>query len=144
MKSPFILPRRIPLSVSDTPTKTWQYLTSRILRFGSAFAITFCLGLVFTGFAKHRIPKTLFTNPITTVTLMKDFPVGASVLPKNTPHAKELFEQFGWWREPAVVVGYDTITYKQELITLCQIRTQRGEGHLLTVNPSWLEVSPAR
>jgi len=74
---------------------------------------------------------------------MNNFPVGASVLPKNTPQAKELFEQLGWWKEPAVIVGYETITYKQELITLCKIRTHRGEGHVLAVNPSWLETSPA-
>ena len=81
----------------------------------------------------------LAENALSTLSLMNNYPVGASVLPKNTPQAREQFEPIGWWHEPAVVVGYDTITYKQELITLCQIRTQRGEGHLLAVNPTWLE-----
>ena len=131
MKSPFIFPRRVPRNL----TTVWRYLT--------IFALTFSIGFVSAGLAKQSIPKTLFTSPISTLTLMKNFPVGASVLPKNTPQAREQFESIGWWHEPAVVVGYDTITYKQELITLCQIRTQRGEGNLLAVNPSWLEVPPA-
>jgi hypothetical protein len=146
MKSPFIFLRRIPQSVPGTLTNSWQYLTTRLLRSASVsiiFVLTFCVGLVSAGLAKQSIPKTVFTNPIPTLSLMKNFPVGESVRPKNTPQARELFEQFGWWHEPATVVGYETITYKQELITLCQIRTHRGEGHLLTVNPSWFEVPQA-
>lgn len=146
MKSPFIFPRSIPRSVPSAFTSSWQYLTTRLLRSASVlaiFAVTFCVGFVSAGLAKQSIPKTVFTNPVPTLSLMNNFPVGAPVLPKNTPQARELFEQFGWWQEPGVVVGYDTITYKQELITLCKIRTHRGEGHILAVNPSWLEVSKA-
>jgi hypothetical protein len=142
MKSPFIPPRRISQSVTDS----WRYLTTRLLRSAGVtiiFVVTFCVGFVSAGLAKQSIPKTVFTSPIPTLTLMKNFPVGASVLPTNTPAAKELFEQFGWWQDPAVIVGYETITYKQEMITLCQIRTHRGKGRLLTVNPVWFEVPQA-
>lgn len=104
-------------------------------------ALTFTVGFLSGGLWTESIPKTLFTSPLSTVRVMKNFPLGASVLPKNTPQAKDQFEPVGWWHEPAIVVGYESVTYKQEVIMLCKVRTHQGQGYVLSVNPSWVELA---
>jgi hypothetical protein len=96
--------------------------------------ISFLLGLI----VSQRIPRTTFTHPLLTWRVMNSFPIGADVLPINTPQAKEQFERLGWWREPAVVVGYEAVSLQNKVIMLCQIRTRQGTGYIVSVNPSWL------
>jgi hypothetical protein len=129
---------RVGSSVGDD----WRYVVRFIFRPSNALLIvtlTFGIGFVFGVFSKKSIPQSIVSSPLAAIKVMNAYPVGSSVLPKNTPQAKEQFEPFGWWQEPGVVVGYDSITYKQKVITLCQIRTHQGQGHILTVNPSWLD-----
>lgn len=146
MKSTLRLRLRQLHNVQDNLLEDWRYVTTAIGRRGNLILVvtlTFCVGFLSGVFSRQSIPKTLFTRPILTLEMMKSFPIGSSVLPKNTPQAKEEFAPLGWWREPAVVVGYDTITYKQEVIIVCQVRTHQGEGDVLIVNPSWLELTEA-
>ena len=96
--------------------------------------VSFLLGLA----VSQRIPRTAFTHPLLTLRVMNSFPVGADVLPINTPQAKEQFERLGWWREPAVVVDYEAVSLQNKVIMLCQIRTRQGSGYIVSVNPSWL------
>jgi hypothetical protein len=102
--------------------------------------VTFFLGVLAGALLTTPIPGTLFTQPSLTWKVMKAFPVGSAVLPKNTPQARDQFEQVGWWQEPAIVVGYETITYKNEVVMVCQVRTHQGQGVILSVNPTWLEL----
>lgn len=87
----------------------------------------------------YSIPRTSFTNPVLTWRMLKQYPLGSSVLPVNTPQAREQFENLGWWQEPGVIVGYEAIRMNGEVIMLCQVRTQKGAGYILAVNPSWIK-----
>jgi hypothetical protein len=140
MKSKFRLRDRPALELKNL-LRDWHHFMTSILRPGNLLPVLimiFFLGF-FSGVFSTYIPRTLFTQPVQTVTLMRTFPLGSTVVPKDTPQARDQFQPFGWSREPAVVVGYDTVTYKQQVILLCQVRMHQGEGDLLTVHPSWLE-----
>jgi hypothetical protein len=89
-------------------------------------------------FYSKTIPRTIFYHPLTTLRLMKVFPLGTNVVPINTPEAKAQFEQFGWATEPAIVVDYETVTLQGKEILLCHVRTHRGTGYILSVNPDWI------
>ncbi len=101
-------------------------------------ALAISLGFVAGALIIQSIPKTFYEQPILTLRIMKDFPIGTNVLPIDTADAQKQFEQFGWGKEPARIVGYETIKLRGRAIMLCQIRTQRGAGYTLAVNPSWI------
>jgi hypothetical protein len=90
--------------------------------------------------ARH-VPRTLLTNPLLTLEMMREYPLGSDVLPVETSRAREQFESLGWWQEPGVVTGYEAIRMQGEVIMLCQVRTRRGTGYTLSVNPSWMRHS---
>jgi hypothetical protein len=114
----------------------------RIIHASLALTVGFVAGVTLqtlTGaLPTHHVPQTLFTNPQLTLQLMREFPIGADVLPVETSRAREQFEKQGWWQEPAVVTGYEAIKMQGEVIMLCQVRTQKGAGYTLSVNPSWI------
>lgn len=90
-------------------------------------------------FYSKKIPGTLFSSPLATLRMMNAFPVGASVVPISTHEAREQFERFGWGTEPALVVDYETVTFQNKEIMLCHVRTHRGTGYVLSVNPEWIK-----
>jgi hypothetical protein len=100
----------------------------------SALLMSFGCGI----FYSRNIPSTLFSHPLTTLRLMQLFPVGTNVAPINTPEARKQFEQFGWGTEPAVVVDYEAVTLQGKEVMLCHVRTHRGTGYILSVNPEWI------
>jgi hypothetical protein len=107
---------------------------TRVLCASFAVLLSFGLGT----FYSQYIPKTIFTSPASTIRMMQTFPIGTAVAPIDTPEARKQFEPFGWGREPAVIVGYETVTFREHEIILCQVRTHRGTGHVITVNPEWI------
>jgi len=86
----------------------------------------------------RTLPTTLFSHPVETWHLMEDYPVGSEVYPLSADAAREHFRQLGWGDDPAVVVGYETATFKEKELMLCSIRTHRGTGITLAVNPKWI------
>jgi hypothetical protein len=139
MKSPLQVDNHPVAELNNLLTK-WRQFMMRMARphnLRLVLVTIFVLGFVLGVFSTF-LPKTLFTQPVQTVRLMRSFPLGSTVMPKDTPQAREQFQPFGW-REPAVVVGYDTVTYKRQVIMLCRVRIHENEGDVLTVNPSWLE-----
>lgn len=99
-----------------------------------AVAASFTAGVYYS----RTLPRTLFSRPVETLRLMKDYPVGTDVYPLSTRDAREHFKRYGWGDEPAVIVGYEAVTFKEEDLMLCNIKTHRGAGLTLAVNPQWI------
>ncbi len=102
-----------------------------------AFVMLFLFALgVYVG---QKLPSVAFSHPIETYKIMKAFPVGTEVNTLETPEAKELFMSSGLWGEPGVVVGYEAVMLREKLLMDLQVRTKRGRGYTIVVNPSWIK-----
>jgi hypothetical protein len=111
----------------------WRRLLFVLLAMAASFAAGIHYG--------RMIPSTLFSRPVETIRLMNDYPIGLDVYPLNSRDAREHFMQFGWGDEPAVVVGYEAVTFKEKELMLCDVRTHRGAGLTFAVNPKWIAPS---
>jgi hypothetical protein len=107
----------------------------RLLLASLAVMVSFSFG-VFYG---QNIPRTFFSRPLATLRIMQAYPVGSKVFPVNRPDVREHFEELGWGTEPAVIVGYEIITFEEKEVMVCHVRTKGGAGYILPVNPDWIE-----
>lgn len=98
------------------------------------FVLFFVVGIILGS----SLPRTFFTHPFATFRLMSAIPLHSEVLPADTPEARELFQPWGWWEEPGLVVDYEWIHSGGQGKLICHVRTRLGTGKIIPVDPNWI------